>query len=316
MIRIWLFILLPLLGFSQGNFAEVDTLFEKKQYQKAEVFLTNYLQKHPNNLEARALLGDTYGYQKEWDKAISTYKMVVEKDKTNASYFYNYGTVLGMKALENRLKAMAFVGDIREAFLKAAELDKNHIDTRWALVHLYMNMPGIIGGSKKEALRYAQELEALSKVDGYLAKGFIYEYDDDFEEAETYYKKAVKVGGSLTCYMKLMTLYEHEDLPQKAIETLETAQQNLQDNTLRYQIGRLSAMNQVQLEKGLTNLNQYLKYFTQKDQVPKAWAHYRLSQIYRYQSDKNQALKHINLALKELPKEEKFQDEKAEILDL
>ena len=44
------------------------------------------------------------------------------------------------------------------------------------------------------------ELEVLSKVDGYLAKGYIYEYDDEPELAEKYYKMAIEEGGSLNCF--------------------------------------------------------------------------------------------------------------------
>ncbi|KAB1067489.1 tetratricopeptide repeat protein [Tamlana haliotis] len=316
MSKILLFVLLPCLGFSQGNFAEVDALFQEKQYHDAELFLTKYLKNHPNNLEVKSLLGDAYGYQKKWDNAINCYEEVLEKDKTKAKYFYNYGSILAMMAMENRLKAMAYIGDMKVAFLKAAELDKKHINTRWALVQYYMHLPGIVGGSKEKALQYAQELEQLSKVDGYLAKGFIYKYDDDFEEAEIYYKKAVKVGGSLTCYLELMKLYEQENLHEKALETVEIAKQHLQDNALNYQLGRLSASYQIAHKKGITSLENYLKKFSDKDQIPKASAHYRLAQIYRYQEHKNQALKHINLALKELPSEERFSDEKEHILDM
>ncbi|MBT8244314.1 MAG: hypothetical protein HKP48_07435 [Winogradskyella sp.] len=53
---------------------------------------------------------------------------------------------------------------------------------------------------QKKSLLYANELEALSKVDGYLVKGYIYKYDDKPELAEKYYKLALKIGGSITCY--------------------------------------------------------------------------------------------------------------------
>ena len=92
---------------------------------------------------------------------------------------------------------------------------------RWAMVELYMQLPGIIGGSKKKSLKYANELENLSKVDGYLAKGYIYEYDNELKLAENYYKKAIIVGGSLTCYDKLTKLYEAENQPIKAIANIE-----------------------------------------------------------------------------------------------
>ncbi len=73
------------------------------------------------------------------------------------------------------------IGDIEDSFKKAAELDPNHINVRWALVEYYMKLPAIFGGSKNMALKYAYQLEQLSKVDGYLAKGYIFEYDEEPE---------------------------------------------------------------------------------------------------------------------------------------
>jgi hypothetical protein len=43
-------------------------------------------------------------------------------------------------------------------------------------------------------LLFANQLEVLSKVDGYLAKGYIHEYDNEPELAEKYYKKAVALS--------------------------------------------------------------------------------------------------------------------------
>jgi hypothetical protein len=42
-------------------------------------------------------------------------------------------------------------------------------------------------------LLFSNQLEVLSKVDGYLAKGYIHEYDNEPELAEKYYKKAVRL---------------------------------------------------------------------------------------------------------------------------
>ncbi|AUS04674.1 tetratricopeptide repeat protein [Pseudotamlana carrageenivorans] len=316
MSKILIFILLPIISFSQVNIAEVEVLFQNKQYEKAEMLLLNYLKNAPNNIQAKALLGDAYAYQKQWDKAIDTYENVLEKETKNAQYFYNYGMVLGMLAMENKLKAMMYVNDIKMAFITASELDKTHIDTRWALVHLYMKLPGIVGGSMTKALQYAEELEELSKVDGYLAKGFVYEYDDAFLQAETYYKKAVQVGRSKTCYLALFNLYEVNNKPDKAIETLEEAQQKHHQNIFQYQIGKVAAKFQIQLEKGKRNLTAYLENFKSDDEAPESWAHYRLAQIYRYQSNKSLALNHIHLGLKALPNQPEFKDEKNEILGM
>ncbi len=309
-----LFLLFPILLPAQAIFEEVEILFNEKKYKKAEVLLASYVTKNEKDLKAIEFLGDAYGYQKNWDGAIMHYKTLKELNDTNANYHYKYGGALGMKALQiNKLKALTIIGEIKESFLRAAELDSNHIETRWALVELYMQLPGIVGGSKSKSLKYANELEALSKVDGYLAKGYINEYDDEPELAETFYKKAINMGGSITCYDKLTSLYEKENLPEKAIGTIEASQKKSPRNAMHYQIGKVCAEYNLQLDKGEQCLQRYIENYSAKDGVPKAWAYYRLAQINKHKKDKANALKWINRAISELPKIEAFKTEKEQI---
>ncbi|KAA5828126.1 tetratricopeptide repeat protein [Algibacter amylolyticus] len=309
-------LVLPMVCFSQGKLEEISNFIKEKQFEKAEYQLKEYLKSHPDNLNATELLGDAYGHQKKWDQAIVEYKKLVELEPKTANYHYKYGGVLGMKALQNKLKAIGLIGDIKTAFTTAAELDKNHIETRWALVELYMQLPGIFGGSKSKSLHYAQELENLSKVDGYLAKGYVYEYDNEPDLAEKYYKMAIQTGGSLTCFNKLTTLYEKEKQPEKAIKTIEEAQQKHQRNALHYQIGKVAAEYNIELQKGEQCLQTYIKNYSESDGVPKAWAHYRLAQINVHKNNKETALKHIDMALAQLPKIKPFKDQKQKILNL
>ncbi|HCQ14248.1 MAG TPA: hypothetical protein DIU01_13470, partial [Flavobacterium sp.] len=81
------------------------------------------------------------------------------------------------------------------------------VESRWALVMLYIELPGIVGGSEKKAVKYADELMELSKVDGYLAKGYIDEYFNRYKKAEIYYLKAHEIGNSKTTFQKLYSLY-------------------------------------------------------------------------------------------------------------
>ncbi|WP_046745130.1 tetratricopeptide repeat protein [Kordia zhangzhouensis] len=295
-----LLLCIPMCVWSQTTAESIAQLFEKKQYQKAETILKEALKKAPNDVELIELLGDSYGYQKKWDEAIENYERLVKMDDTNANYHYKYGGAMGMKALiVNKFRALGLIGDIKSSFKRAAELDPNHIDVRWAMVELYMQLPGLLGGSFKKSMKYANELEQLSKVDGYLAKGYIYEYDDEPELAEKFYKKAIEVGGSLTCYEKLTKLYEKQDQPLKAIENIERSHKKHQRNAMHYQIGKVAADYNIQLEKGEKCLYLYITNYTSKDGVPVSWAYYRLAQIFTHRGDKQKALEWINKALTE-----------------
>ncbi|RKE90974.1 tetratricopeptide repeat protein [Ichthyenterobacterium magnum] len=303
--------------FSQSDLKKAEQLIFDKHFAKAELFMQNFVDEHPDNLKGIELLGDTYGHQKKWDKAIEQYKLLVKRQPNTANYHYKYGGALGMKALSvSKIKALGIIGDVKNAFLKAAELDSNHIDTRWALVELYMQLPGIIGGSKKKSFKYANELEQLSKVDGYLAKGYIYEYDDEPKLAEKFYKLGIEEGGSLTCFEKLTAFYQTQNQPEKAIANIENAHQKHKRNALHYQIGKVAAEYNVELQKGEQCLHIYLKNYSAADGVPKAWANYRLAQIYKHRGNKTEALKHIDLAITELPKIKTFASEKDKILKL
>ncbi|MBT8324801.1 MAG: tetratricopeptide repeat protein [Winogradskyella sp.] len=284
--------------YAQPSVEQAEELITKKEFKEAEKLLVPFIKRDESNLKAIEVLGDAYGHQKKWDEAIEQYEKLKDANPKNANYHYKYGGALGMKALQiSKLRALGLIGDLKRSFETAARLDPNHIDARWALVELYMTLPGIVGGSKDKSLKYADELESLSKVDGYLAKGYVYEYDDQPDLAEQYYLKAIKVGGSVTCYDKLTKLYESQQKPHEAIGNIELAQQKHQRNALHYQIGKVSADYNVQLDKGEKCLKAYISNYSSADGVPKEWAYYRLAQIFKHKKDKTRALRYINKAL-------------------
>lgn len=290
--------LFPVLIFGQSTVEKADELFQQKRFMEAEKLLSTHIAKHPNDLKAIEQLGDAFGHQRKWNAAIKQYHSLTKRVTNNANYHFKYGGALGMKALSiSKIRAVGLVGDIKRAFLRAAELDRKHIDTRWALVELYIQLPGIIGGSIKKSLQYAQELEDLSKVDGYLAKGYVYEYDNKPVLAEKYYKLAIVEGGSITCFDKLTAFYQNHHQPENAVANLEEAYERHNLNALHYQIGKVCADYNIQLEKGERCLKVYIENHTARDGISIEWAYLRLAQIFRNKKDKNEALKWIDKAL-------------------
>lgn len=318
MSRLLFFFLLPIIGFSQSLSVQVDGLFGKKQFKKAEQMLERHVSSYPADLDAMELLGDAYGHQRKWDDAIEIYSFLKDKDPEHAGYRYKYGGALGMKVKEmNKIRAVSYIGEIREEFELAAKLDPKHIDARWALVEFNVSVPAILGGTEKKALKYAKQLEQISKVDGYLAQGYIAEYHDRPDDAENLYLKAINIGGSITCYQKLTDFYEKTaKQPEKAIANIEKAQIKHKRNALHYQIGKVAAEYNVELDKGEHCLKVYLDNYSAADGVPKPWVYYRLAQIHKHRKDKQEATKWIDKAILGLPKIKVFKKEREQILSL
>lgn len=310
-------VLFTALTSAQTDFERGESYFNKQQFSKAKPYLETYLKKHTDDLKTLEYLGDIAGYKKDWDAAMEYYEQLVDRNAKSANYHFKYGGAMGMKALEiSKLRAVTYISDIKYHFEKAAELDPRHIEARWALVEFYIQLPGIVGGSEKKALGYADELARLSPVDGYLAKGYVAEYSDRSQDAEHYYKKAIEIGGSETTYDKLTNYYEKNNRPKEAIDTANKSLQKHKRNQLNYQIGKISAQYNLDSTQGIQCLEAYIDNYSVKDGVPKDWAYFRLAQIYRNEGDKGKAIHWIEKALSGKPDFKEAKKEKQEILSM
>jgi len=302
--------------FSQStDFEKGVSHYENSEWSKAKPYFLSVLKNDVSNIQVQEYLGDIAAYAKKWDEALKYYKPLVLQYDLNANFHFKYGGVLAYKAqASNKLKALTLVGDIKKHLHRASELDVKHVEARWALVEIYISLPKIVGGSEEKAKKFANELLYLSEVDGHLALGYVAEYNDRPNDAESHYKKAIAIGGSAHTYKKLSGLYEKTNQPEKALSNYEVASEKLQRNHLNYLIGKVAAQYNISLDKGLQCLQLYIKNHSEKDGVPKSWANYRIAQIYRYKSDKRNAYNYIQKALAEKPDLDVAKEEKKLIL--
>lgn len=227
----------PIMFYGQDLYEQAQYEVEQKQFFKAEHSIKKYLLKNEESVKAKLLLGEIYAHQKEWEKSSQINKVVLDSDMANAEYHYRYGGTLGLWAKNaSKFKALFLLDDVKYHLKKAADLDENHIDTRWALIKLYMELPVIIGGSKKTAECYAKELKKISAVDAALAFAYIEDYDGNFLAAEKYYKQAVLIGNSKLTHQKLIDLYQENNQHQKQIISLIEAYLKTKDSDFLKQL--------------------------------------------------------------------------------
>lgn len=208
---LYLILFFPLFVLSQSDFDKGQVLFEAGKLDQAEIVFESVLKTDPSNLKTIEYLGDIAGTNKSWDEALVFYKKLKVLKPSEANFHYKYGGVLAMKALSvNKFKALGMVDEIKESFEKAIELNPKHIQSRWALIELYIQLPEFVGGSETKAIQYSNELYKLSPVDGLLSKGHIDEYFKRYIKAEQQYKKAIAVGNSVKSYQMLANLYKNK----------------------------------------------------------------------------------------------------------
>lgn len=222
------FAFLPFMVFSQSNFEKGQQLFEQGKWEQSQEIFEQIAASEPSNTAVLEYLGDIAGHRKSWNKALLYYGKLKTIKPKDADLYFKYGGALGMKALEvNKFKALGMVDEIKASFEKAIQLNPKHIESRWALIELYIKLPGIVGGSESKAVQYSNELLKISAVDGYLSRGHIEEYFKRYKNAEQQYKKAISVGNSKASYQMLANLYQNKmNQPEKASAILQQLKNN------------------------------------------------------------------------------------------
>lgn len=249
---------------------EVDGYIETKEYKKAKNILLE-IGPEQQSIAIKERLGDVHSYLREWDKAIPIYGELVNRYPNNSDYQFRYGGVIARKAQNsNRIIALTLIGKIKKSFLKAAELDADHIEVRWGLLDLYTALPSILGGSTTKAYNYAEQLKKLAPIEGYFALAYVSELDEKPNKADEYFRK---------------TLSYIDDLDE------------VKRNQLNYLIGKVCRDYNIKLEKGISHLKIFIRDHSVKDGVPLSHAYYRLAKIYRIKKDRDRANYWIRKAL-------------------
>lgn len=136
-------------------------LFKAKKITEAQYSFESYLKQNPKDVTAIEYLGDIAFQQKKWSSSACYFKQLVKLNPEIAVYNYKYAGALGMKAKNNKLKALFLIDDIKFYFKKAAQLDLKYVEARLALMQLYSELPAALGGSKEKAKQYAEEIKEL-----------------------------------------------------------------------------------------------------------------------------------------------------------
>lgn len=225
---ILLLVLLPFITLAQNAFENGKQAFEDGKFDFAVSKLETAVKTEPSHKMARDYLGQAYAKLERWEDSAEVNKTLVEDYPDEAEYHFRYGGALGLVAKNaNPFKAASLIGDVKFHLKKAAELDPEHINSRWALLQMYLELPGILGGSESTSREYASQLKTISAVDGALAFGFIERELENYQKAETQYKKAIELGQSVTTYKELAELYKRSGNDSNYFQTLEKGIQKL-----------------------------------------------------------------------------------------
>ena len=176
--------------------AQIDStgikLIEQRKYADAKTFFEAKVKANNKDAESHYQLSRVLLIQRNYDDAEDAIDAALDLNDKDARYHLVRGQVIGSIAQNaNIFKQGILAPKVKNAFLRAVELDPTLIEARSGLFSYYSMAPGIMGGSEEEALKQADEIIKLNGFRGHLILGNYYQRKEDGARAEAEFKKAI-----------------------------------------------------------------------------------------------------------------------------
>ena len=176
--------------------AQIDStgikLIMQRKFDEAKSYFEGAIKTNPKDAEAHHQLARVLRFLGNSDDAEDQIDEALDLNESNALYHLMRGRILGDRAQKaNVFKQAILAPKVKNAFLRAVELDPALIEARVGLFNYYIMAPGIMGGSEEEALKQANEVVKLNFVRGHVLLANFYQRKKDFTQAEAEYKKVI-----------------------------------------------------------------------------------------------------------------------------
>ncbi|MFA6468112.1 MAG: tetratricopeptide repeat protein [Bacteroidota bacterium] len=206
--------LVILLWISGISLAQVDStgiqLLNNKKYSEAQSFFETVLNRNTKDAESQYYLAVALFFQRNLDEAEDAIDEAIDLNDGIARYHMLRGQILGQQAMNANLFSQGLLAPkIKNAFLRASELDPDNIEARQALYNYYVMAPGIMGGSDEKAFAQATFVVSKDPFRGHLMlANFFMRVKKDTAEGEQQFKKAIAADPDKgTGYKQLGYLY-------------------------------------------------------------------------------------------------------------
>jgi tetratricopeptide (TPR) repeat protein len=291
---------------------EGKRLFKEEKYEEAKEVLLKVVEKEPENPEVNFILCKVYLILDDYDNSIKYGEKAVKLNDSQAEYHLWLGRGYVIQAQKgSKLKALFRAKKGKDEWERAVELDSTNLGARFDLMQYYIGAPGIAGGDKKKAKKEAEIIEKMDSLYGAYAWGaFYWQGEKDFDKAETYLRKAVKLDTSSTysATYQLGFFLQQQEKHHQAAEVFEKLYNQHPDQMpALYQVGRTYLLAKDSLDKAAWCFQQYLRVPPKKGNPDWAAAHWRLGMVYDLQGKTDLAVAELEEAVRLDPKSKEYQ---------
>ena len=284
--------------------------FKAHRYADARRELEAAVRAQPNNAPAHQYLGRIAIHETRFGDAVTHLEKAVEIEPLVAEHRAWLGRAYGQLAVRSSLtKKIGLAKRARAALERAVELNPADLGARSGLIQFYLVAPGLVGGSTSKARAHAAELDKQSPFRGGLARAWIAEDREKYDDAAREYRAAIaREPDSLIAYWGLAQLWQRGARFDSAFALMDDLIRRRRDAMpAYYYYGRAASLSGQHLPEAVRALERYIAYEPHEGDPPRSSAHYRLGLVYERMGDREAARREFETSLQLEPTREEVE---------
>ncbi len=238
--------------------------------------------------------------QGDYERAIQEFEKVVRRNQRDSNAYLWLARSLGRKAESvSRFVAAFLVGDVRNNFERAVQLDPKNVEARADLMEFYLSAPGVFGGGLDKARAQAEAIRQLNPAEGHWAAARIAEKQKDYPHAEQELLAALAANPKPGRYRELGHFYRRRG----RWEDMEAAYRKAGDPPARYDLAHAYLEHGMKPEEAARLLESFLAAPPPPlgEEPTHAEGHLLLGEAYARLGRKQEAESQFQAALQESP---------------
>lgn len=178
-----------------GNDLAPDVLLENGHFKRLRTVAEKKAKANPNDAAAQYYLARIKYEQGDLDAALPLAEKAAALDPQNADCRYMIAGIYGRKAQHaNIFKKFGLARRYKQEAEAAIAINPLHMGAREGLMEFHLKAPGIIGGDKKKAEQYINEIMRIDPARGNLAEATRAVIEEKLDLLESFYDKAVEAN--------------------------------------------------------------------------------------------------------------------------
>lgn len=298
-------------------FALVRTQFDAGNYPAARAAAEPLLQQDASEAQAHYWLGRIALRTGDLDTAVDELEEAVDAAPDNAEFQLRFGQAscaLAGHPDTGMLRKAGLAGDCRDGFEAATKLDPTLLAGWQGLFEFYRQAPGIVGGGVDKAEALLGTIDALDPAEGQVARAGLAVQQERHADASAHLAKAAELKPAKADeyrFQQALALMQGKQFD-AAYALLNSAQAgDAVAANVQYQLGRIAVL--AERSEWYAGAERALLAYLDRDdlteaQPNKAWAAFRLGQLYELMGKPALAAARFQWAAGQQP-DERLQDE-------